>query len=527
MASKKDFKTLTNDFDNKINTAGINYTAEIKNLDSLKFEYMREDGKQGRLDFSEFSQSRTSSLAKLLLYSLAYAITYQTKSMATIIAHAEACIYFCRFSLTHLNKGDPKYINHDFIQKFINSEKNRQITNPSLSRDSLRTKYKAIKSVLTDLISKNLISADEDIFPFNPFNGLKSQTRNIVAPLTRDEKISVQRCLRVETSMILEDKSIRTPKMQLSILLISILFKTGANLAPILSLVRDEEDVFIDHPLENYKIMKTFKKRSMKINTTPLIQPFKVKLDVLKIFTKCVSITALAAQSAKHLNLKDKLFVYIDKNSGQVFRITQRDVTYACNFLSKKYNLTREDGSLLLGSKMFRNTYAHELNEATNGDIAIVSELLGNTIKVADGYIKPNQEDYRVHNSALKELIELYSNDKNSKLAKTPIASCKDIFNGDKSPKDGSICTRFGVCFSCSSFLIVEEDLYKFFSFYWRIYYERQKISTRAWSKKFSWIIRAIDNDIVPLLKNPKKAQAKKERARISPHPMWSRESIL
>lgn len=68
--------------------------------------------------------------------------------------------------------------------------------------------------------------------------------------------------------------------------------------------------------------------------------------------------------------------------------------------------------------------------------------------------------------------------------------------------------------------MVFEDDLWRLFSFYYRILAERPKLVPSQWMKTYGPIIRRIDDDITPLFPLEKVELAKK-RAKTDSHPTW------
>jgi len=74
--------------------------------------------------------------------------------------------------------------------------------------------------------------------------------------------------------------------------------------------------------------------------------------------------------------------------------------------------------------------------------------------------------------------------------------------------------------------VVTKEDLYRLFSFYWLIIYEREQIGAKRWSKYFAHIIRIIDRDIASQFDADYVAKIKAE-AQANPHPAWKHRNQL
>ena len=87
-------------------------------------------------------------------------------------------------------------------------------------------------------------------------------------------------------------------------------------------------------------------------------------------------------------------------------------------------------------------------------------------------------------------------------------------------------------CIRCRNYVVTGEDLYRLFSFYWRILLERTRMPPKRWKREFAHIIRLIDQDVISagLAKGIfKKAlvESERERARRDPHPFWQSDTIM
>ena len=84
-------------------------------------------------------------------------------------------------------------------------------------------------------------------------------------------------------------------------------------------------------------------------------------------------------------------------------------------------------------------------------------------------------------------------------------------------------------CVRCKNYVVTADDLYRLFSFYWRLLSERSRMDPRRWKQQLSHIVRLIDRDIVEkgvsrgILKR-EAVDRERERARTEPHPFWRSE---
>jgi hypothetical protein len=186
-----------------------------------------------------------------------------------------------------------------------------------------------------------------------------------------------------------------------------------------------------------------------------------------------------------------------------------------------------------------RPTFGHELYRRTR-DIRSVQQALGhaNAETTARRYAGAPLEAERNHAIVLEAMVCQYTRmevDGKTLLAadgqipledvpsllsdgySTGIARCRNPFRDN-----GTICAKFFRCFSCPSMIIFEDDLWRLFSFYYRLLHERTKISPVQWLQTYGPIIRRIDADIVPQFPAGKVEEARL-RAQSDPHPTWKR----
>jgi hypothetical protein len=97
----------------------------------------------------------------------------------------------------------------------------------------------------------------------------------------------------------------------------------------------------------------------------------------------------------------------------------------------------------------------------------------------------------------------------------TGVARCRNPFR-----ESGSVCKKFLTCFRCPSMCVFEDDLWRLYSFYYRLLAERAKINASHWMTTYGPIIRRIDTDIASQFPADKVNAARVE-AQENPHPTW------
>lgn len=86
-------------------------------------------------------------------------------------------------------------------------------------------------------------------------------------------------------------------------------------------------------------------------------------------------------------------------------------------------------------------------------------------------------------------------------------------------------------CLRCKHYAVTGGDLYKLFSFYFRVLAERSRMNKRLWARDYAHIPRLIDHYIIDegLRRGTFKAaavEAARKHARTQPHPFWSVDLI-
>jgi hypothetical protein len=87
-------------------------------------------------------------------------------------------------------------------------------------------------------------------------------------------------------------------------------------------------------------------------------------------------------------------------------------------------------------------------------------------------------------------------------------------------------------CLRCRNYVVTADDLYRLFSFYFRLYAERRRMSIRKWEKSYRHIIRIIDRDVIAaglqrkVFKRNEVDEAR-TRAEVDPHPFWKNTTIF
>lgn len=393
--------------------------------------------------------------------------------------------------------------------------------------NTARTVFAKTKTVVLGLVDRRLLN-DPNLFPRNLFPGATAphNRRDYIRPLSDGERERILRPLSIEVSKIFDGTHSGSRLQQLGLCAFAVFLKTGVNPTPFLEISRDLARCFLDHPRVNRKVLVTFKRRAGAYTTTPLApsETKVVSLDVYKLCQRVSQMTADVASAAQATPLEGRLWLY-SMRDGTVRGLSTQELSNVAHAFTDRHGLLRDDGTRLkMTSQLFRNTKLNRVWRASRGDLLATAKSASNTPAAAERYLTVTSDMLEEHRIAGEVLVETLSG--GLQREPTPHSGCKDPLNGELAPKNGEPCLDFLSCFRCKSQVIVQDDLYKLFSFYWALFAQRSRVSPVNWKQLFGWIVRVIDRDITPRF-DPKVVAREKARARADPHPMWRSNTVL
>lgn len=411
---------------------------------------------------------------------------------------------------------------------------------------SQRGVYTKTKSVLLALGQRGLIplidSGDTATFPRNPFPNCNRKVKSETA-LSKRERQAFTVALRQEIKPVWDDDVAVTSELLVFVLLV-IALHTGRNTTPLLEMDRD---CLRPHPKDNTVFLVLWKRRGYNTSKVALRTDTgaervlestpSVKTNVERLIRRVMALTeSLNAEAAD--DIKHRVWLYRIRGGrcvGQVSSLSPNTLLMAISNLVAKYGLTDSDGKALrINISRLRKTFANRIFELTDGDLTTTAAALGNTPQVADqNYLAPG-EDARRNWQFMGEVLvqELLNRTIGTTYRDTPMGHCADPVNGQYAPKrEDTTCMNFMNCLRCKHYAVTAEDLYKLFSFYFRVLSERSRMDKRRWAREYSHIPRLIEQYIVAegLRRGTFKAAAvgaARERARTLPHPFWSIDLI-
>jgi hypothetical protein len=410
-----------------------------------------------------------------------------------------------------------------------------------------RAIYTGTKSVLSALGRRGIISlgttGDNATFPDNPFpNSNRMAKFRGERPLARNERQAFTAAVKTAV-MPLFNADVELSGHLLACALLVVALHTGRNTTPLIELSRD---CVRPHPRDQTWFLTVFKRRGHSthkvvlrgelardrtIESLPTVRP-----TVLRLIRRIIELTEPLRAEAP-LGLKDRLWLYryATLQSSKVTAMTQNMLWPAIHKLVSDYALTDRSGKpLRINVSRLRKTFVNRINEILDGDIPTTAIAAGNTPQVTDrDYLEPSEEA-RTNFRFMGEILvaELLSSTLGA-TERTPMGRCSDTQNGAYAPKrDGAVCFRFFDCLRCRNYVVTGDDLYRLFSFYWRVYEERSRMSVQKWEKRFAHIVRLIDRDVIARGIEKKvfrqaAVNEAKERARRDPHPYWRSDTMF
>ncbi|UZM13986.1 hypothetical protein LZV00_25835 [Pseudomonas kielensis] len=432
-------------------------------------------------------------------------------------------------------------INRDLIDGYLG-----HLAGLGVATTSQKALYTHTKPVLLALGRRGLItltdSGDMATFPSTPFPNSNRKFKSEIAFSNR-ERQAFAAALRQAIKPIWTDGVTVTGEL-LAFALLVVALHTGRNNTPLLEMGRN---CLRPHPKDDTVFLVLWKRRGYNTSKVAL----RAELDVERLLESTPSVRTSVERLIRRVmvltepldaeapaDLKGRIWLYrtrASKNVGNITALDSAAVAVAAIRLAAKYNLTDSDGEpLRINISRLRKTFASSIFELTGGDVATTAAALGNTLQVTDQhYLAPSDEARRNWQFMGEVLVqELLTRTIGKTYRDTPMGRCADPENGQYAPKrEGATCMNFINCLRCKHYAVTAEDLYKLFSFYFRVLAERSRMDKRRWVREYAHIPRLIDHYIINegLRRGTFKAaavEAAREHARTQPHPFWSIDLI-
>ncbi|MCQ9471128.1 hypothetical protein NRB15_12325 [Pseudomonas alliivorans] len=432
-------------------------------------------------------------------------------------------------------------VNRDLIDSYLS-----HLTRLGWAPITQKSVYVQTKPVLLALgrraLAPLITSGDAATFPRNPFPNSHHKAKGETA-LSKHELQAFTVALRQEIKPIWADDVPVTSQL-LAYVLLAVALHTGRNTTPLLEMGRD---CLRPHPKDNIVFLVLWKRRGYNTSKVALRAVSDTELllestqglrtNVERLIRRVMALTGPLDTEAPN-DFKGRVWLYRarkGKATGQVTALSPEILWAATDRLVADHGLTDSDGKpLRINVSRLRKTFANRIFELTGGDLATTAAALGNTPQVADqNYLAPSQ-DVRRNWQFMGEILvqELLTRTIGATYRETPIGRCADPLNGQYAPnRKDETCMNFMNCLRCKHYAVTAEDLYKLFSFYFRVLAERSRMDKRRWAREYAHIPRLIDHYIVAegLRRGTFKAtavEACRDRARTLPHPFWSVDLI-
>ena len=443
-----------------------------------------------------------------------------------------------------------QYVSWLELQTIPNTHKN---AGQRLSKSAKRNTLTGLKTILINRLRRNPSAVSADLsFPRNPFpnSSRESLKRQPYSPSELKRILDA-----LSKDLLAFHKGASPPLTDLQVLVCHLLVlgaSTGINLQPLLDLERGS---LKEHPLPDRELLVTTKRRGWTTFSTSIrsSETGPGTTDTMHAIPRTVgehfrSLCNFTMGLSNETDDAKKPFVFLwkgshNKKKGEIVRLTPRHAKTGIRDFGNRHKLEDDSGHRLpISFGRFRPTFATDLYRRT-GDIRLVSQALGhaNVDTTARSYLGISPEAERNHSFVIEGMVaNFHRTEVNGKTMlaadgaipltrmksllkngyNTGIARCKNPFRDDD-----SICKKFFTCFRCPNMMVFEDDLWRLFSFYYRLLSERSKISQAHWLKTYGPIIRRIDNDIASQFP-PALVEESRRKAQSDPHPMW-RSALL
>lgn len=415
-----------------------------------------------------------------------------------------------------------------------------------LATTSQLCRYSYTKSVLQALGRRGLISlinsGDLATFPSNPFPNSNHKKKG-ETPLPKLQRQAFAAAVKHAVMPIWrEDVPLTSELLAYALLIVAL--HTGRNTTPLLEMGRD---CLRSHPKDNNSFLILWKRRGHNtskvvlradsaheriLESTPTI-----KTNVERLIRRVISRSEELQVEAPD-DLQARVWLYRSRahnQKGQVTALSLNQLERAIQQLVADYKLIESDGKpLRLNVSRLRKTFANRIFELLDGDLATTAIALGNLPEVAGRNYLVSDEGAKRNWRFLGEVLvgELLNGTIGSTYKATPAGHCSDPVNGQYAPKrEGTTCINFLNCLRCRHYVVTGDDLYKLFSFYFRVFAERTLMDKKKWARQYAHIPRLIDDYIVAEglrrgVLQQTDIDVARERARVQPHPFWSSDVI-
>lgn len=470
-------------------------------------------------------------------------------SPATVLTYTDGLDAFFNYtSMVAVARGDPltlKHIDRSLIDGFLGF-----LRDTGTATSSQKSHYQSVKAVLKALCRRQLIreevAGDGRTFPSNPFPGAHRTTKG-AKPLSLHEKRTVTRALRTAIVPLFDEDAVPTSQLLAAAFLL-VALHTGRNTHPLLEMTLNS---LRPHPKDNTVFLVLYKRRGHstskvalkndRTDTLDIESVGAIKATVTAIIRRVIHITSHARSQAPE-ELRQMVWIYplVSQafgfgSAGDVTALSPSTLRLAISRLVGANGLTDADGKpLRLNVSRLRKTFVNRMFELLDGDIVATAAASGNSPTVVDhSYLEPGNEASKNWRFMGITLVNELLTGSLGATERTPVARCSDTSHGEYAQKqDQSVCMSFLNCMRCRNLVVTGDDLYRLFSFYWRILKERARMDAKRWRQQLAHIVRLIEQDVIEHGLSRKvftqaMVDSERERARLDPHPFWKADTII
>jgi hypothetical protein len=407
-------------------------------------------------------------------------------------------------------------------------------------------RYSVVKSVLLALSRRGLFalvdSGDDATFPSNPFPGSGRHSKG-EAPLPRTQRQAFAAAVKAAVVPLLTDDAEPTGTL-LAYALLIVALHTGRNTTPLLEM---PVDCLRDHPKQGTAFLVLHKRRGHTTYKVALRSArsadriaestLTLRPTVTQLIQRVIELTESLRQEAPAA-LRKRLWVYRSRRSddnGRVTALTFHTLSDAIGKLVADHQLEDAGGQpLRLNVSRLRKTFVNRVHEILEGDLVATAVAAGNQPRITERYyLRPGEEAQRNWHFIGQCLVDELRSGTLGATERTPVGRCSDIKMGDFAPKHGgALCQNFLNCLRCRNYVVTGDDLWRLFSFYWRVLREQPRTDPHRWRQQLAHIPRLIERDVIVAGLTNKvftsaQVDAARERARHDPHPFWAGPTIL
>lgn len=452
----------------------------------------------------------------------------------TVVAYWNSGLrYFFEYLVATNGPSEPALLNAQDVRRFVGwlSAQSRNVS-------TQRHCFILTKSVLTALVRRRLIPKQNDLFPANPFPGRNCRAKG-QTPLSNAERERLATALRDDLIAIHKGQFDERDSAALVVYLLAVAIRCGANTTALLEATRD---CLQDHPfMPTMKRLMLFKRRG---NAAKIVQlhdhksddaSVSVAMDGVALVQKALANSEPLVTESKPEH-RNRLWLYRNRRSqgaatGIGTPLTTSTLFDGITTLIQRHDLRGDDGGpLRLNLSRLRKTVEMRLFDLSGGDLIATAALMGHNPKVADSHYLACTQKMRENATFVGEVLpDIYRNGVvEGKVIpllpdKTPAGRCKNPYQGDKAPMDGTPCDDFFSCFACTSYAITgsPDDLHRLFSFYFFLEREMHRAKTEDWRTEFRHTMLLIDRFTADRF-DANVVAAARERARMAPIGFWA-----